>query len=259
MSNSLVTVDSVKREENEVINAIIESKGANLPDTIEEIIPMIEFSKARATAFRALCDASRKVGEQEELNRAALESGQRWGVVHLYGIRKLGEITREMPTKEQYQSDDLIRDSQTGRIRGVNPSGRQGGKREVLANQNISKANYSDAERIASHPEILERVVKTAEERGDIPTKSSVLNHIRAEQAKQSAVKEYDKARDKIVKEINRGVAEYFDAVKLYKKQLELAIDGAKRAQWFAPESVNIVKTKHSQIEKLMRELEGAI
>ena len=97
MSNSLVTVDSVKREENEVINAIIESKGANLPDTIEEIIPMIEFSKARATAFRALCDASRKVGEQEELNRAALESGQRWGVVHLYGIRRLGELTREMP------------------------------------------------------------------------------------------------------------------------------------------------------------------
>ena len=247
--NELVSVENIRTEEQAVINAIIESKGANLPATIEDLVPMIEFSKARATAFRALCDAASKVSEQEELNRAALESGQRWGVVHLYGIRRLGEITREMPqTKVTVTSDG----------RSLRHGGDRG-KMQTLQEQGISARAYGDAERIASHPEVLDRVVEQAQQRGDIPTKTSVLNQIRMEEAKRAAERQRDTVRAKIVKEVDKGVSDYFASVKMFRRQLELTVEGARRERWFSPESINIVKKKHAELRELFNQLEEAI
>lgn len=247
--NELVSVENIRTEEEAVINAIIESKGANLPATIEDLVPMIEFSKARATAFRALCDAASKVSEQEELNRAALESGQRWGVVHLYGIRKLGEITQEMPKPQ--------RGGYGGGSKSTLPSSST--KEDTLLDKGISIRSYRDAERIASHPEVLDRVVDQAQQRGDIPTKTSVLNQIRMEEAKRAAERQRDTVRAKIVKEVDKGVSDYFASVKMFRRQLELTVEGARRERWFSPESINIVKKKHAELRELFNQLEEAI
>lgn len=172
--NDLVT--SLRNEQDSVINAIIESRGGQLPATIEELTPILAFSKAKMEAYKALSDAARKVSEQEELNRHALESGQRWGIVHLYGQKRLGEITAKMPTQRSNQWK-----------KSAVPYGSGEPKTEKLESQGIARKTYSDAERIAKHPEILDRVIEQSERDGDIPTKTAVLNEIKKEHRKEVA------------------------------------------------------------------------
>jgi hypothetical protein len=167
MMNNLVT--SLRNEQESVVNAIIESRGGQLPATIEELTPILAFSKAKMEAYKALSDAAKKVSQQEELNRHALESGQRWGIVHLYGQKRLGEITREMPKAKPYPGS----------------AGTVPGKRERLNDAGIDDRRASEAERIASHPEILDRVIERSERDGDIPTKTAVLNEIKKEHRKE--------------------------------------------------------------------------
>lgn len=165
--NELVQIDKLNSDQDAFAMAIIASHGENLPDTIQEIIPILAFSKAKMEAFNALSDAARKVQDQEALNKAALESGQRWGIVHLYGQKRLGEITPEVPRENQRKSYD----GTVVRSIGGTKSG-------------ISERQWTDAERIAKHPEIMEKVIEDAKERGDIPTKGAVLSRIKAESYK---------------------------------------------------------------------------
>lgn len=78
-------------------------------------------------------------------------SGQHWGIAALYAQKRMGEITREMPKAKSIP------------IGGASPGGARPsatpGKIENLKTQGIDRTTYSDAERIASHPEILDRVI----------------------------------------------------------------------------------------------------
>ena len=134
-------------------------------------------------AFNALSDAARKVQDQEALNKAALESGQRWGIVHLYGQKRLGEITREMPKAQSI----AVRDNETGMLISTLPSAIPG-KQAALAASNITSHQASDAERIAAHPEILERVIAQSKEEGFAPRPSDVLKQIKAEAYKANVL-----------------------------------------------------------------------
>lgn len=170
--NDLVTVDRLRDEQEAFVDAIVSTKGANLPANIEEIVPILAFSSAKAKAYQAICDAAGKVEQQERLNEEALASGQRWGIVHLYGQKRLGELTREMPT---YQ----------GTKKHLVPGSHEVvTKEQQLASAHTTKKIASDAERIAAHPEVLERVITESEERKEIPTKTAVLREIRREQDK---------------------------------------------------------------------------
>lgn len=176
--NELVTVDRLRSDEERFIRSIIESNGAGLPATIEEIIPILAFSKAKMEAYKALSDAVKKVGQQEHLNAEALASGQRWGIVHLYGQKRLGEITREMPKaragKGERGRENVITGSVITKEHRLNEAGL------------TSKGHaISDAERIAANPEVLDRVVERAKDRGEIPTKTEVLREIKFDAVKK--------------------------------------------------------------------------
>lgn len=222
--NDIVSTNKLRDDQDDFVNAIIESKGANLPATIDEIIPILAFSKAKADAFMALSDAAGKVKEQEELNQAALASGQRWGIVHLYGQKRLGEITREMPTAQ-----------------GVNEPKRLGGvsaepKQAVLRTQGVTHQAASDAERIAAHPEIMEKVIEDAKERGDIPTKGAVLSRIKAESYKErldNIPKEKEDIDDVARTIMNRLADDYVKLMKMwpYREQISsMVVDGIVNA-----------------------------
>lgn len=236
--NDIVSIGNVKTEEEHFINAIIESGGANLPATIQEIIPVIEFSKARMIAYKALSDAACKVEEQEALNKAALDSGQRWGIVHLYGQKKLGELTREMPENI--------------------PQGAPAESRAGITKASVSRGTYQDAERIARNPEILDRVIETAKERGDIPTKGRVIAEIMKKDAKERSEKKKADVLTAVVKEKPKAVKEYFEALKVFKQACIEAEEAAYQGM-FAEESLNLVKGKHTELEILMDNVEEAI
>lgn len=171
--NELVQIDKLNSDQDAFAMAIIASHGENLPDTIQEIIPILAFSKAKMEAFNALSDAARKVQDQEALNKSALESGQRWGIVHLYGQKRLGEITREIPKDT---TNSIAKAARLGEVDYFFES-----KKDVLDKAGIKKWESTDAERIAAHPEILERVIEDAKEKGYAPRISDVIKQIKAE------------------------------------------------------------------------------
>ena len=250
MENALITLDAVQRDESQMLNAIIESKGSNLPATISDLIPMLEFSKVKATAYKALCDSATRLQDQQELNQAALESGQRWATVHLYGQKRLGEITREIPRAEkgnQYSG------------RSVEINGEITSKKEQLQKHHIERHIAIDAERIAANPTILDRVIEEVTARGEIPTKTAVLNEIRMEQARQSANHFQEIKTNNRIKELDRGAAEYFQALKEFKEKLSFTIEAQKRKPIFASEAKNMMAGKHEGLIDLMQELEALL
>ena len=166
----LVTVDRLREQQEAYVDAIISARGGNLPDRVEDIVPILAFSTARMKAYQALCDATRKVADQERLNEEALASGQRWGIVHLYGQKRLGELTREMPG--------------TQGVASFNSRTKQLQRAGLGESEGTARRSASDAERIAAHPEVLERVIAESSERKEIPTKTAVLREIRREQDK---------------------------------------------------------------------------
>ena len=248
MENALITLDAVQRDEQSMLNAIIESKGSNLPATISDLIPMLEFSKVKATAYKALCDSATRLQDQQELNQAALESGQRWATVHLYGQKRLGEITREV----KGAGKDWRGKDENERVTLVP-------KYEQLSAQGIKREHVIAAEKIADNPEILDRVVEEVTARGEIPTKTAVLNEIRMEQARQSANHFQEIRTTNRINEIDRGAAEYFQAVKQFKEKLSFTIEAQKRKPIFASEAKNMMAGKHEMLIDLMQELEGLL
>jgi hypothetical protein len=240
----LVTVDRLQENEEHFVNAIVETQGENLPANVQDVLNVFEFTDWKAKAWKTLSDKLSKLDDQQEAYHSALRSGQQWGIAALYAQKRMGEITREMPTAE---NSNQYAGSRQGK-----------GKVATLKDSGISGHIYTDAERIASHPEILDRVIESSQQRGEIPTKSAVLNTIKAETAKERASQKEKKQADRVENQRPRAVAEYYEAVKQYREALRLAMQAAKRGK-FAPEGINLLTKKHDEIREMMNELEEMI
>jgi len=122
----------------------------------------------------------------------------------------------------------------------------------------LTPKNYWENEEMSNNPETLDRVIKNAEEHGEIPTKTTVLNTIRVEKMREKDSERVIKKNDKLVKDIPKAVKDYFNAMADFKDELKLACEVARR-DLFSPESINIIKKKHEEIRNVMDELEGEI
>ena len=166
--NALVTIDQFREDQTGFMNELIESKGANLPVNIGQVLEVFEFTNFKAKAFKAMSDGLKNLTDHQETYHTALRSGQNWGIAALYAQKRMGEITREMPTAESQSNYPVEQRSVSGKI-------------TTLSDHGITKRTYADAEIIANNPEILDRVIESSKERGEIPTKTAVLNTIKVE------------------------------------------------------------------------------
>jgi hypothetical protein len=241
--NELVTLDKAKNNEEEFLNELIESKGDNLPAKVDDVLRVFEFTDWKAKAFKSLSDKLGRLEDQTEAYHSALRSGQNWGIAALYAQKRMGELTPDIKPEypEDSAHDGVGRRSRTG----MNKSG-------------ISRRVYTDAERIASHPDILEASIKAAKKHNEIPTKTAVLNRIRAEQAQQTSQKVNARLKDKIDKQRPKAVADYFDAMKIFKHAISLAKIAAERGK-FDPAGKNFLVKKREEINNLMKEIEDLV
>ena len=186
-----------------------------------------------------MTDKMGKLEEHTESYNAALRSGQKWGIAALYAQKRMGEITREMP-KTTNSSDGRI-----GKIKKIKGIG-------------LTPKNYWENEEMSNNPETLDRVIKNAKDRGEIPTKTAVLNTIRVEKYREKESTKIIKHNDRVVKEVPKLVKDYFNAMSHYKEELKMALEGAKR-ELFSPESINIISKKHEELRSMMNEIEETI
>jgi len=239
--NELVTISEYAENQDQMMNDIIETRGANLPATIEDVVQIFEFTDFKAKAFKIMADKCKKLDDQSEIYHSALRSGQKWGIATLYSQKIMGEITREMPKAG-------------GKDTPINIPR----KHHLLEENGVSSTFTYDAEKLANNPGILEEVIQKAEEKGEIPTKKDVLNTIRIKDAEDRDKRSEEKRVIKQVKETPRAVKEYFTAIKEYNKALDFALEVAKRSL-FAEESLGIIQTKHNEIKIKMNDLEELV
>lgn len=249
--NSLITIEKAKADEEKFMNEIITTRGGCLPDKIEDVVSIFEFTDFKAKAFKMLSDKIKNIEEQAELYQSAQRSAQKWSITSLYAQKRMGELT--MPMKGE--KNPRIVSRKILHNNGVNE------RKQYLAGNNdgpkagIPTATWRDAERIAQHPEILDRVIEKAKSSDtiEIPTKAAVLNTIRIENQREVNRRVRDKSDKKIMNEETQAVKDYYDSVKGFGNAIRMAI---KNAGKFSPEGKNFMIKKNNEIRDLMKQLE---
>jgi len=235
----LMTTEKFTKNQEQFMLEIVNTKGDNLPAKIEDVLSIFEFTDFKAKAWKLMMGKMSKLEENTEAYNSALRSGQKWGIAALYAQKRMGEIIPTAPNGDRKSSDYIE-------------------KSEAIKKINIPAKVRFESRAIANNPEILDRVIKNSEERGEIPTKTAVLNTIRVEKYRKKEAKKIIKHNDRVVKEVPKLVKDYFNAVTRYKEELKMALEGAKR-ELFSPESINIISKKHEELRSMMDNLEGLI
>ncbi len=246
MKTDLMAIDQFVDDQEDFMNAIIESKGGNLPVKVEQVLSIFEFTDFKARAWKMMADKMKKLEEHSEAHNSALRSGQKWGIAALYAQKRMGDITGKMPAARGNRFHPVVVDKTTG------------SKLKTLKDQGISKSTYFEAEQIANNPEILERVIESSKQRGEIPTKTAVLNTIRVEKAKERTDKADKKSADKLDKQKPQAVSDYYESIKGFKAAINFAIIAAERGK-FAPEGKNFLVKKNNEIRNMMNKLEELV
>ena len=256
--NDLIQIEKYKGNEEALMNEIIQSKGANLPDKIDDVINIFEFTDFKAKAWKMLSDKTKKIEDQSELYQSAQRSAQKWSITSLYAQKRMGELTRDIQAntntrfvnrKIKMGTNDDVNEYRLGAEN--NRDGRKAG---------IPTATWRDAERMAKHPEILDRVIEKAKssETIEIPTKTAVLNTIRVETQKEVNERAKRKGDAKIINETTTATKDYYDSLKGFEASINTALLNAQVGK-FAPEGKNFMIKKHDKIRQLLNELEEAI
>jgi len=244
----LVALHEIENDNDAFIKTIVETKGANLPASIEDVKGIFEFTDFKAKAWKILISKLSKLEEHSEAYQSALRSGQQWSISALYSQQRIGQLTKEMPVKTGITAPDFTMEE-----RNSIPN-----KRETLNNQGIKTDVYKEAEKLANNPETLDRVIENTVARGEIPTKTAVLNTIKAENSQKRQAKQKEKHDTKLDNQRPQAVSDYYEAIKGFKAAMDFAIISAKRGK-FDPSGKNFLVKKHGEIKKLIATLEDLV
>ena len=224
--------------------ALIRHEPGFLDKPLEELVQMKAVGQVYLDTHRSILKQIKSGNiELAETDRAVkLQEGQAIGKALLDVEAKIGELLPE---------PSLV-------------TAVPGGDRKRLPGH-IDRGSAHKARTIANNPEAVAAVIKEAEDNDDIPTKTAVINKVRAEKAETRArdaegraAEKKETAVDKEVQGNKRFVREYFDSARAFGKVVEKALVGAKAGK-FDPDSKNFTITKHDDIRDLMNKLEELI
>jgi len=210
-----------------------------LPATLDKLVPMSFMGQAAVKFYQAKVKLMDQLGATEEQRRATLADGQDAGEMLLNIEARIGELLERKPNPSRLPKETR-------------------GSAITLADMGSTKDRSKKAQAIYHNPKAVEAIIKEARENDDIPTKTAVLNFIRVENMQKKMDERFEKKIKTEVRQENRGVADYFDALKELKTKLQYTIHGA-RDGWFSPESISLLGRKHGEIIDLMNELEEIV
>jgi len=160
-----------------------------LPDTIEELVPLSFIGQKAVTFYREKVKLMNQLDIAEEQKQATLKDGQDAGELLLNIEKRIGEL---LPSAEETKRMNRTNADDTGRFAASLPAGfgDTPGKRAHVAHS---------ARTIANNPEAVAEVIQEAKDNDDIPTKTAVLNKVKAKKAedKLKAFRESHRTEDK--------------------------------------------------------------
>ena len=136
-------------------------------DDIAQIRSYAAFARAQAQAVHKSIASMSELEDVTATKAEMTETAQTFAKVGIYADQRIGEILRELPTKQGKRTD----------VTSV-PTVTEVSKREAEQQAGISHKQSIDLQKMAANPEVVEAVIAKAEKDGRVVSRSQVLKEI---------------------------------------------------------------------------------
>ena len=152
-------------QEDETVNEIAIREEQQLPETIEDLTQFVLVGKSKLNAYMLKLQTVNRLSTAQEIRDQTLREAQEISTALIAAEQKIGELLLRIPKKtgNQYTSANSTRVE----------------KAKVAEEMGYSKDDVSDYQRMAQNPEVVQKVIDEAMERGEVVTKASVMREIK--------------------------------------------------------------------------------
>lgn len=134
-------------------------------DNIAQIRSYAAYARAQAQAIHKTIAATNGIDDVAAIKSEATETAQTFAKVGIYADQRIGEILRELPTRQGKRNDLTSVDTPT--------------KVQAERDAGISHAVAIDLQAMAANPDVVQAVLDKAEQDGRIASRSQVLKAIK--------------------------------------------------------------------------------
>ena len=133
-------------------------------DDIAQIRSYAAYARAQAQAIHKTIAATNGIDDVAAIKAEATETAQTFAKVGIYADQRIGEILRELPTKQGARNDITSVSTPT--------------KVEAEKQAGIGHATAIDLQKMAANPEVVEAVIAKAKKDGRVVSRKQVLDAI---------------------------------------------------------------------------------
>lgn len=191
-------------------------------DNIAQIRSYAAYARAQAQAIHKTIAATSGIDDVAAIKEEATETAQTFAKVGIYANQRIGEILRELPTRQGLRTDT----TSCTHMQEVT-------KAQAIEESGMSIRQAYDLQAMAANPDVVQAVLDKAEAEGRIPSRKQVLD----------AIKERDDARETV------SMAQQLSNE--MKRQRDEARKEASAAEWDAAELRRKLTNLRDKVEEL--------
>lgn len=165
-----------------------------LPDTLEDLTQFVLVGKAKLQAYMLKIRTVDKLTTAQEIRDQTLREAQEISTALIAAEQRIGELLLAIP--KQSGGDRKSEDFKIPDAWNFEKS-----KSETISEMGYTKHEVSDYQRMAQNPEIVQKVIESALDRGEVVTKTAVMKEIKAVKAE----------RDQEVERLNKKLQKQYD------------------------------------------------
>ena len=158
---------------------------------IAQIRSYAAYARAQAQAIHKTIAATSGIDDVAAIKQEATETAQTFAKVGIYADQRIGEILRELPTRQGKRTDTLVTD-----VTEVT-------KRQAEQSAGISHKQSIDLQALAANPDVVQAVLDKAEAEGRIPSRKQVLDAIKERDDVRAEVAALEKQNDQLYEQAN--------------------------------------------------------
>ena len=151
-------------------NEIVIREDPQLPDTIEDLTQFVLVGKANLNAYLLKLQTVNRLSVAQEIRDQTLREAQEISTALIAAEQKIGELLLSIPTASGKRTDLATSSAHKEEVKT---------KTETVKEMGYSKNDVSDYQQMAQNPEVVQKVIDEAMERGEVVTKASVMREIK--------------------------------------------------------------------------------
>lgn len=213
-------------------------------DNIAQIRSYAAYARAQAQAIHKTIAATSGIDDVAAIKAEATETAQMFARVGIYADQRIGELLRELPTKQGARTD-ITSVTTTTEVT----------KREAEQQAGISHATSIDLQTLAANPDVVQAVLDKAEKDGTIPSRAQVLKAIKERDALREEVTVLEAQNDRLHEQVQAaGTPKVVTREVVPEKTASRIIDLERGNQRYSEENQQLRR----QLEETRRELDKA-